>query len=131
MSGKSKLFIMTIICMSMAWSSPGLARCTSAQISGFWEAAFSDGNSCRLKLVLGGKIDVEKSVCYDPDRGSAGIDSGTMPVNANCFSEGEVVIGGVTIELPVQFSADRNTAAGRYRVTADGSKGLVVMVREP
>ena len=131
MNQTGKVFLALIISIGLGWSSVVFARCTSAQMTGFWEAAFSDGNSCRLKLILGGKIDVENSICYDPDRGTAGVDSGTMAVNANCFSEGEIVIGGVTVELPVQFSADRSTAAGRYRIPADGSKGLVVMVREP
>jgi len=115
----------------LGWSSVSHAGCTPAQMTGIWEAAFSDGNSCRLRLVLGGEVDIEKSICYDPDRGTASIDSGTIKVNGQCFAEGEIVIGGVTVELPVQFSHDRSTAAGRFRVPADGSKGSVVMVRVP
>jgi hypothetical protein len=100
-------------------------------MTGFWEAAFSDGNSCRFKLTSKGTIDVEKSVCYDPDRGTTDFDSGIVKVTGNCFAEGELVIGGVTVELPVQFSSDRGTAAGRFRVPADASKGSVVMIRVP
>ena len=93
--------------------------------------AFSDGNSCRIKLRTNGNIDVNASVCYDPDRGVATPDSGQLKVKGNCFAEGELVLGGVAIELPVQFSNDRTTAAGRYRVSADGSKGSVMLIRVP
>ena len=126
-----KKMLTPFVGLVLAWSSASHAGCTSAQISGIWEVAFSDGNSCRLRLVLGGEIDGGKSVCYDPDRGTAGVDSGTMKVNGQCFAEGALVIGGVTVEVPVQFSHDRSTAAGRFRVPANGAKGSVVMVRVP
>jgi hypothetical protein len=124
--------LLTLICgITLGWSSVSYAGCTPAQMTGFWEAAFSDGNSCRFKLNGNGTIDIGKSVCYDPDRGTAGFDSGTVKVSGNCFAEGEVVIGGVTVELPVQFSSDRGTGAGRFRVPVNGSKGSVVMIRVP
>jgi hypothetical protein len=126
-----KILLSLIVSTTLGWSSVSYAGCTPAQMTGFWEAAFSDGNSCRLKLILGGNIDLEKSICYDPDRGTAGIDSGTIKVDAHCFAEGVVVIGGTTVELPVQFSSDRGTAAGRFRVPATGSKGSIVMIRVP
>jgi len=131
MNKKSKTLLVLIIGITLGWSTASYAGCTPAQMTGFWEVAFSDGNSCRLKLVLGGDIVLEKSICYDPDRGTSGLDSGTIKVDANCFAEGVVVIGGVTVELPVQFSSDRSIAAGRFRVPADGSKGSVVMIRVP
>ncbi len=93
--------------------------------------AFSDGTSCRLRLLNSGIINTNTSVCYDPDRGVAVPDSGQLKVSGNCFAEGELVVGGVAIELPIQFSNDRTTAAGRYRVSADGSKGSVVLIRVP
>ena len=93
--------------------------------------AFSDGNACRLKLRNNGTIAPDASVCYDPDRGASAPDSGQLKVKGNCFAEGELVVEGMTIELPVQFSNDRTTAAGRYRVSADGSKGSVVLIRVP
>ena len=131
MNAKIKTLLTLVGGIALAWSPVSYAGCTPAQMTGFWEAAFSDGNSCRFKLSGNGKIDIEKSVCYDPDRGTAGFDSGTIKVSGNCFAEGEVVIGGVTVELPVQFSSDRGTAAGRFRVPADGSKGSVVVIRVP
>lgn len=131
MSIQRKISLTLILGASLGWHSVSQAGCTPAQLTGIWEAAFSDGNSCRLQLVLGGNLDVEKSICYDPNRGTASVDSGTIRVNGKCFAEGEVVIGGVTVELPVQFSQDRGMAAGRFRIPADGSKGSVVMVRVP
>jgi hypothetical protein len=131
MNKKIKTVLLLIVGITLGWSSASYAGCTPAQMTGIWEVAFSDGNSCRLKLVLGGDIDLGKSICYDPDRGTSGLDSGTVKVDANCFAEGVVVIGGVTVELPVQFSSDRGIAAGRFRVPADGSKGSVVMIRVP
>lgn len=117
--------------MALGWSSGSHAGCTAPQVSGKWETAFSDGNSCLLKLKNNGDVDTVASVCYDPDRGTTDLDSGNVKVKANCLAEGEIVVGGVTIELPVQFSHDRSMAAGRFRVTADGAKGSVVMVRVP
>jgi hypothetical protein len=121
------LLLMTII----GWSSISSAGCLAAQTAGVWEAAFSDGNSCRLKLKNNGSVDTQKSVCFDPDRGTTDIDSGEIKVAANCFSEGNIVLSGTAIELPVQFSHDRSMAAGRFRVPANGSKGSVVMIRVP
>jgi hypothetical protein len=126
-----KVVLTTLIGITFGWSSFSHAGCTPAQVTGIWEVAFSDGNSCRLKLKLGGVIDIANSVCYDPDRGTSNLDSGTLKIAGNCFAEGEIVIGGVKVELPVQFSNDRTTAAGRFRVSADGSKGSVVMIRVP
>lgn len=114
---------------SIGLSATVYAGCNAQQISGTWEAAFSDGNSCRLKVKPNGAVDSNASVCFDPDRGTADIDSGTLKPKGDCFAEGEIVISGVSIELPVQFSHDRSLAAGRFRVSADGSKGSVVMVR--
>ena len=131
MNIETKILLPLVCSITLGWSSVSYAGCTPAQMTGFWEAAFSDGNSCRFKLNGNGTIDIKKSVCYDPDRGTAAFDSGTVKVSGNCFSEGEVVIEGVTMELPVQFSSDRGTAAGRFRVPADGSKGSVVMIRVP
>ena len=115
----------------MGISSTSYAACTPAQLSGVWEAAFSDGNSCRLKLKSNGQLDSAKSVCYDPDRGTTVPDSGVFKTKANCFIEGELVIDGFTIEVPVQVSQGRGVAAGRYRVQADGTKGSIFMVRVP
>jgi hypothetical protein len=127
----NKNLLASLICLTLIWSSASYAGCTAAQISGTWEMAFSDGNSCRVRLKHNGEIQVEDSVCFDPDRGAAAPDSGTLRVNGVCFAEGGIVIGGVAIELPVQFSNDRTTGAGRYRVSADGSKGSVVLIRVP
>ena len=41
------------------------------------------------------------------------------------------MLQGVSVELPVQFSNDRTTAAGRYRISVDGPKGSVVLIRVP
>jgi hypothetical protein len=131
MTRLSKVVLASAVIVVMAWSPASFAGCTWAQVSGIWEVAFSSGVSCRLKLKKNATIDVESSVCFDPDRGAAAPDSGVMAVKANCFAEGELVTGGTVIELPVQFSHDRSIAAGRYRVPADGSKGSVVMVRVP
>ncbi len=117
--------------LTLGFSSAGYAGCAPPQMTGIWEVAFSDGNSCRLKLNSNGSLNVNQSVCYDPDRGSTVPDSGNIKTKANCFAEGELVVEGFTVELPVQFSQGRGMAAGRYRVTADGTKGSVVMVRVP
>ncbi len=117
--------------LTLGFSSTGHAGCLPPQLTGFWEMAFSDGNSCRLKLNSNGVINVDQSVCYDPNRGATAPDSGNLKVQPNCFAEGELVVEGFTIELPVQFSQSRGMAAGRYRVTADGTKGSVVLVRVP
>jgi hypothetical protein len=54
-----------------------------------------------------------------------------MKIDRSCFAEGAIVVGGVSIELPVQFSSDRGTAAGRFRVPSTGAKGSIVMIRIP
>lgn len=126
-----KICVFSILAALASWSSVSHAGCLAAQTTGVWEAAFSDGNSCRIKLKNNGNVDAGNSVCFDPDRGTAGIESGKIKVGADCFAEGEVVVSGATIELPVQFSHDRSTAAGRFRVPANGAKGSVVMVRVP
>ena len=131
MKTKNKILLASVVGLTLGWNSASFAGCSPAQVSGIWEMAFSDGNSCRLKLQSNGSVNTRKSVCFDPDRGAAEPDSGNLTVKPNCFSEGEIVVGGFTIELPVQFSTDRTTAAGRYRVSADGSKGMVVLVRVP
>ena len=123
--------VLSALIIAGAWSSLSYAGCSAPQMTGIWEVALSDGNSCRIKLKSNGSVDAGDSVCYDPDRGTAGFDSGKIKVQNNCFAEGEVIVGGVTIELPVQFASDRSIAAGRFRVPADGSKGSVVMVRVP
>ncbi len=127
----SKNLIASAVLLGLTWSTTSEAACSPAQVSGVWEVAFSDGNSCRLRLLGNGTIKTSDSVCYDPDRGVATPDSGTLKIGGNCFAEGEIVLGGVAIELPVQFSNDRTTAAGRYRVSANGAKGMVVMIRVP
>jgi len=126
-----QLPLASVIAVTLGWSSLAAAGCTPPQVSGVWEAAFSSGNSCRIKLKSNGAVDPGKSVCFDPDRGSAGLDSGTLKVAGDCFAEGEIVLGGQVIELAVQFSHDRAMAAGRIRVPGDGSKASVVMVRVP
>ena len=131
MNTRNKAFLASVVGLALGWNSASYAGCSPPQVSGVWEVAFSDGNSCRLKIQSNGSINAGASICYDPDRGAAEPDSGKLKVKANCFAEGELVLGGVTIELPVQFSNDRTTAAGRYRVSADGSKGSVVMIRVP
>ena len=131
MSFSGKVFLVSVIGLGFGWSAAGYAGCSSAQVSGAWETAFSDGNSCVLKLKNNGTLDLDNSICYDPDRGTASLDSGQLKVMGNCFAEGEIVVEGVSIELPVQFSQDRSIAAGRFRIAADGSKGSVVMVRVP
>ncbi len=127
----AKGVLVTGVVAGLAWSSASQAGCTPAQVSGTWEIAFSDGNSCRVKLRSNGNVDTGKSVCFDPDRGSSGLDSGRIKVAGDCFAEGEIVVGGFAIELPVQFSQDRGTAAGRFRVEAAGTKGSVTMIRVP
>ena len=123
--------LVSVIAFTLGWSSVTAAGCTPPQVSGIWEAAFSNGNSCRIKLKSNGAVDLGKTVCFDPDRGTASLDSGTLKVAGDCFAEGEIVLGGRAIELAVQFSHDRTMAAGRIRVPEDGSKASVVMVRVP
>ncbi len=130
MKTTSKAIAIAAVGLTVGFSSASFAACTSAQVSGTWEVAFSDGNSCRLKLNNNGSISADKSVCYDPTRGTTVPDSGNLKVQGNCFAEGEIVIGGAVIELPVQFSNDRTTAAGRY-LAPDQTKGSVVLIRVP
>lgn len=126
----NKAMVIATLGVALGFSPSSFAACTAAQVSGIWEVAFSDGNSCRLKLNNNGSINVARSVCYDPSRGTAVPDSGNLKAQANCFAEGELVVGGAVIELPVQFSNDRTTGAGRY-LAADGTKGSVVLIRVP
>ncbi len=128
---KRNIILASLVGITLGWNSASFAGCSPPQVSGVWEMAFSDGNSCRIKLKSNGAINAEASVCYDPDRGAAAPDSGNLKIKANCFTEGEIVIEGVAVELPVQFSNDRTTAAGRYRYSSDGTKGMVVMIRVP
>lgn len=123
----SKAVSVTLLA-TFGFTASAYAGCNSVQVSGVWEAAFSDGNSCRIKIKTNGSVDADNSVCYDPNRGTGTVNGGNLKPKADCFSEGELVVGGDTIELPVQFSHDRSMAAGRYRF-ADGTKGSVVMVR--
>ena len=116
--------------VTLGFSSVSFAGCTAAQISGIWDVAFSDGNSCRLQVNNNGRINAGKSACFDPTRGSAAPDSGNLKVKGDCFAEGELVLGGAVIELPVQFSNDRTTGAGRF-LGPDMSKGSVVLIRVP
>ena len=115
----------------LAFSTSAYAGCTKAQVSGLWEVAFSDGNSCRLKLNNVGKIITGSSVCFDPTLGAAPPDSGTLPVKGNCLADGQVVIQGVIITLAIQFATDRNTGGGRYFIEATSAKGSVIMIRVP
>jgi len=131
MSNKKNMAVAFFVGATLGLSSAGYAGCTPAQMTGIWEAAFSNGNSCRFKLSGNGTIDADKSICYDPDRGTAAVESGTLKVKGDCFAEGEIVIGALRLELPIQFSSDRGTGAGRFRIPLDGSKGSVVMVRVP
>ncbi len=131
MNNSNRVFLVSGFCIAFGWCCSSYAGCNAPQTSGIWEAAFSDGNSCRLKLKTNGTVDIGTSVCFDPNRGSTDLDSGQIKVKADCFAEGEIVVDGVTIELPVQFSHDRSTAAGRFRFTDDGTKGSVVMIRVP
>lgn len=123
--------LVSTVVIALGWSAQSLAGCSPPQLIGKWETAFSDGNSCLIKLNNNGSVDTAISICYDPSQGTAKLDSGQLKVKGNCFAEGEIVISGISIELPVQFSHDRSIAAGRYLNTADGSKGSVVMVRTP
>jgi len=122
---------LSVLGLTLGVSSVSYAGCTPQQVSGIWEVAFSDGNSCRLKLKSNGAIAAGESVCFDPDRGAGAPDSGQLKVKGTCFAEGELVLQGISVELPVQFSNDRTTAAGRYRVSVDGTKGSVVLIRMP
>jgi hypothetical protein len=131
MNIKRNVIIASIVGITLGWNSASFAGCTPPQVSGVWEMAFSDGNVCRVTLRKNGTINVEKSVCYDPDRGAAAPDSGQLKIKGNCFTAGEIVIEGVAVELPVQFSNDRTTAAGRYRISDSGFKGSVVLIRVP
>ena len=131
MKTKNKFLLASVVGLTLGWNSASFAGCTPAQVSGVWEMAFSDGNSCRLRLAGNGSIKAASSVCYDPDRGATEPDSGNLKVDGNCFAEGEMVVEGAVIELPVQFSNDRTTAAGRYRFSEDGTKGMVVLIRVP
>ena len=129
---KSRLinaFLATIAIL--AFSSSAYAGCSKAQVSGIWEVAFSDGNSCRLKLNNVGKIITGSSVCFDPTLGAAPPDSGTLPVKGNCLADGQIVIQGVIITLAIQFATDRNTGGGRYFIEATSAKGSVIMIRVP
>lgn len=129
---KSRLtnFLITSIAM-LAWSASAYAGCTKSQVSGVWEAVFSDGNSCRIKLNGTGKIAAGQSVCFDPNAGAVAPDSGKLPVDSDCLAEGNIVVQGVKIELAIQFSSDRGTGAGRYLITATADKGSLVMIRVP
>ena len=131
MNSVNKVLLTSFVGLTLGWSSASYAGCSPPQLTGMWETVFSDGNSCRLRLLNNGDISPNESICYDPNRGTSAPDSGTLKVKANCFAEGEIIVEGVSIELPVQFSGDRSMAAGRYRVSADGTKGSVVMVRVP
>jgi len=128
---KKRIVLATLAATAFGWSAMSHAACSPAQVTGVWETAFSDGNSCRIRLKSNGSVNTADSICYDPDRGTSAIDSGTIKIAGNCFAEGELVIGGVSVELPVQFSNDRTTAAGRFRLSDDGAKGSVVMIRVP
>lgn len=119
----------SVLATALCWSSSAFAGCNAVQVAGVWEVAFSDGNSCNLKLKNNGSVDTNNSICYDPSRGTAGVDSGNLKPAGNCFAEGNIVVEGIKIELPVQFSHDRSVAAGRFLFTNDGTKGSVVMVR--
>ena len=127
----NKTSLAAVLGLALGFSPVGHAACSSPQTSGIWEVAFSNGSSCRLKVNINGTINVDKSVCYDPDRGVTTPESGLFKPNASCFAEGELVVEGVTVEVPVQYSQERSMAAGRYRISADGSKGSVMMVRVP
>ena len=124
----SALVTATAILMA---SSAAYAGCTGAQISGVWEAAFSDGNSCRFKINANGNIAAAKSVCFDPSAGSIAPDSGSLVVSGNCLAEGSFTVLGATIELAIQFATDRNTGGGRYLYQVGGEKGNVIMIRVP
>ena len=115
----------------LAFSTSAYAGSTKPQVSGIWEVVFSDGNSCRLKLNIKGKVVTSASVCFNPDLGAAPPDSGSLPVAKDCLAEGNIVIQGVTTELAIQISTDRSIGAGRYLQPASGDKGSVVMVRVP
>jgi hypothetical protein len=115
----------------LAFSSSAFAGCTKAQVSGTWEAVFSNGNSCKLRLNTRGGIVTGSSVCFDPDLGATAPDSGSLPVRKDCLAEGEIVVQGVVIELAIQFSADHGTGAGRYREPVSLAKGSLVMIRVP
>ena len=115
----------------LAFSSSAYAGCTKAQVSGVWEVAFSDGNSCRLRLNRSGNVVTSASVCFDPSAGAAAPDSGTLSVKGSCFAEGNIVVQGVTIELYIQIATDRSIGAGRYLIPVTTDKGSVVMVRVP
>ncbi len=128
---RHNIVLASLVGLTLAWTSASHAGCSPAQVSGIWEMAFSDGNSCRIKLKSNGVIKAEASVCFDPDRGAAAPDSGNLKIKGNCFAEGEIVIQGEAIALPVQFSNDRTTAGGTYRYSSDGTKGMVVMIRVP
>jgi len=128
---KRNIVLASFVGLTLAWTSASHAACSPPQVSGVWEMAFSDGNSCRIRLKNNGVMNTQFSVCFDPDRGAAAPDSGKLKIDGNCFAEGEIVIEGVAVELPVQFSNDRTTAAGRYRYSSDGTKGMVVLIRVP
>ena len=78
MSKVNKVILASHLAIILGWTSTGHAGCTPSQVSGIWETAFSDGNSCRLKIRNNGVVDIatDKSICYDPDRGTSGLDSG-------------------------------------------------------
>lgn len=131
MKTMNRTIMASVVGLALSCGSTAYAACQQPQVAGVWEAAFSDGNSCRLVVKTNGTFNVNASVCYDPDRGAGAPDSGHLKIDRNCFSEGEIVLQGTVVELPVQFSSDRAMAAGRFRVTANGFKGSVVMVRVP
>ena len=115
----------------LAFSANAYAGCTKAQISGTWEVAFSNGNSCRIKLNSLGKVVASASDCFDPFRGVAGVDSGKLPVKSNCLAEGNIVVEGIKTKLAIQFAADRSTGGGRYLLADMSAKGSVIMIRLP
>ena len=90
MGNVNKALLASALGMGMIWCTGASAACLQPQVTGIWEAAFSDGNSCRLRVMPNGNVSAADSVCYDPDRGSTTPESGRLKVKADCSSEGEL-----------------------------------------
>ena len=122
----------------LAWSSSAYAGCTNAQFAGTWDVVFADGNSCRLVLNEAGDVliagDRSQSVCFDPFRGVAEPDSGTVAVGSDCLANFSLIVEGATIEMLGRIANPRNIGAGGFLVFVPGvpnpvAKGAFTMIR--
>ena len=130
MKNKINKLLITLVAV-LACGSNAYATCSNPNFFGKWDVIFSDGNSCRLLLDRGGKVNADKSICYDPFRGAAAPDSGSYSVARDCSINAILVVEGATFELAGLFAVGRNTGAGYFVVPAFNAKGSYTMMRLP